>query len=150
MSRDLSQRIRAYAAQIEDDAEHVTVGDLEEMIGGAFEWTAATDSAAPSRQVGRQWPRRAAVSAGALALMIVVVGLPLWFFGGGESAVVVEPSTTVPPTVTTVPPTTVAPVVTTVPARCYPGRTDRVGPDRRRGRVWRRRRNTRHDGYRGR
>jgi hypothetical protein len=49
-------------------------------------------------------------------LVLVAVGVPILLFGGGDSVVTVEPSTTVPATVTTVPATTVAPTATTVPA----------------------------------
>ena len=39
MSHDLPERIRAYAVQIEEDAEHVTVAELGRMIGGGSEWS---------------------------------------------------------------------------------------------------------------
>jgi len=57
-----------------------------------------------------------AVAGAAAVLVLIAVGVPILVFGGGDTVVVVEPSTTVDPIVTTVPATTVAPIATTVPA----------------------------------
>ena len=70
------------------------------------------------RTVEPRRPRRLvpgwAVAGAAAALVLVAVGVPILLFGGGDSVVTVEPSTTVPATVTTVPATTIAPTATTV------------------------------------
>jgi hypothetical protein len=61
----------------------------------------------------RRWAR-AAIAAGAALLVMVVVGLPILFFGTGDSEVVGQPTATVPLPSTTVPTTSV--VSTTSPS----------------------------------
>ena len=55
------------------------------------------------------------IVAGAAALVLLAVGLPMLMLGGDESIVVVEPSTTLAPIVTSVPSSTVPPGATSVP-----------------------------------
>lgn len=114
MSLDFSERIRAYAIQIEDDSEHVTFAELEQMIDSMPD-ASVTDRDERARRIPSQWPRWAATFAAALVLVIMAIGLPL-FFLGGDGAVVEEPtSTTVQSAPTTMPiapaPSTTVPVI---------------------------------------
>jgi len=112
MSPDISQRIRSYAAQIENDATHVTVAEIEAMIDSDDVAAAVATQSAPSTTA--RWnvrPVWVAVSAAAVVALVFLV--PLLFIGSGEPIEVVEPATTMP-TATTVPATTV-PIATTVP-----------------------------------
>lgn len=63
--------------------------------------TSAMDAQENTRQDGRKMPILVAI--GAAVLMLVAVGLPILMVGDGDSVVVVTPSTTVAPIVTTVP-----------------------------------------------
>jgi hypothetical protein len=96
MSHDLSERISAYAVQIEEDAEHVTVAELGRMIGSASEWSVTKDAIGATPQRRTRVP--AWIAAGAAGVLVLIaVGVPILIFGGGdESIVTVEPSTTVP------------------------------------------------------
>jgi hypothetical protein len=107
MTDRLDEKIRAFVAELVNDPPATPEIDFE----GVESPGVAALRQSPSR---RRWVP-VGVAAGAAFAVLVAVGLPVLFFGGGESVVVVEPSTTVQPTVTTVPPTTVAPFATTVP-----------------------------------
>jgi hypothetical protein len=72
--------------------------------------TPETANARPERHRVPAW----AVAGVAAVAVLVVVGLPILLFSGGESIVADQPATTVPLTVATVSPATVAPSVTTV------------------------------------
>jgi hypothetical protein len=110
MSPDLSQRIRAYAVQIENDSGHVTFAELEHMIGVLSEGQ-AIDVVEATRQIPSRWPRWAAAFAGALVLVIMAIGLPLWFFGSGDGVVADQTTMTVGATTSVAPSTTVAPTI---------------------------------------
>lgn len=97
MSPDLSTRIRAYAAQLEDDAGHLTLAELEQMLDVEAPVVAAP---APStaRRTRLRWPRWGLAFAGGVILVLVLVGLPLLLVARDRS----EPiqSTTTTPTTT--------------------------------------------------
>ncbi len=65
----------------------------------------------------RRWAL-VAIAAGAALLVMVVVGLPILFFGGQDSIVIDQPTATVAPVVTTLPPSPVSPP--TVPSTTAP------------------------------
>lgn len=107
MTSRLDDKIRAFVSELVDDPPPAPEID--------FEWLGRPDHPplheSPSRR--RPWLPAVAV-VGAALLVMVAVGLPILFFGGRDSIVIDQPTTTVAPVPTTLPPTTLppSPVVT--------------------------------------
>jgi hypothetical protein len=93
-----------------DDRLKAAASEIRELTDGVPLPGQAAVETRPERHRTPAWT----VAGAAAVLVLVVVGLPILLFSGGESIVADQPATTVPPTVTTVPPTTVAPPVTTM------------------------------------
>ncbi len=112
MTSRLDDKIRAFVSELVDDPPPAPEID--------FEWLGHPDRPplheSPSRR--RRW-LPAVVVVGAALLVMVAVGLPILFFGGRDSIVIDQPTTTVAPVATTLPP---SPVVTV-------GSWKRVGAD---------------------
>ncbi len=110
MTDRLDEKIRAFVAELVNDPPATPEIEFE----GVESPGVAALRPVPNR---RRWvPAVVAVSA-AFAVLIAV-GLPVLFFGGGDSVVVGEPATTAASIVTTVPATTLP--ATTVPATIVP------------------------------
>jgi hypothetical protein len=93
-----------------NDRLKAAASEIRELTDGVPLPVQAAVETRPERHRVPAW----SVAGVAAVLVLVVVGLPILLFSGGESIVADQPATTAPPSDTTVSPATVAPPVTTM------------------------------------